>query len=221
MKQWKEAADDAKECIRLDPTFVKGFYRLASAQLELEEFDAAQATIKQGLALDANNAPLLKVLRSTKAKQKAAASAASNPKNTALAAPMGAPAGAKFDSATSREFFDLQQQQAQTSRDYNTVAANLNKVVREAKMAQITQEELEKSTTSNEASGSSSSYYKSIGKIFLKQDRTQIMDHLKSSVDECAKKETDLKQKLEYLERRLKSQQQNMQELMAASTASA
>ena len=54
--------EDAKECIRLLPQFVKGYYRLATAQLALEEYDAAQATIKQGLVMDANNAPLLKLL---------------------------------------------------------------------------------------------------------------------------------------------------------------
>merc|ERR1719232_1294059 len=42
-KQWKASAEDAEECIRLNPSFVKGYYRLASAQIEMNELDEAQS----------------------------------------------------------------------------------------------------------------------------------------------------------------------------------
>jgi len=35
-KEWSAAAEDAKECMKLDPTFLKGYYRLATAQCEME-----------------------------------------------------------------------------------------------------------------------------------------------------------------------------------------
>ena len=38
-KEWDSAIVDAKECIKVDPTFIKGYYRLASAQLEKNEFE--------------------------------------------------------------------------------------------------------------------------------------------------------------------------------------
>lgn len=195
-KDWTKAVEDAKECIRLNPQFVKGYYRLATAQLEMEEYDLAQATIKQGLTLDANNNQLLKVLRTIKQARKAA--------TTAVYAPQK-----KLDTAASRELYDLQVQHSQASREYNTVQANLNKTQREHKMNEITLQELE-------ANPSSGGYYKSVGKIFMKSTSDRVLDNLKSSMEEQKKKETDLKQKIEYLERRIKSQEQNMQELASS-----
>lgn len=183
---------------------MKGYYRLATAQLELEEYDAAQATVKQGLTLDANNTPLLKMLKSIKQKEKAAAKEAN--KNH----PAGGVPNSKMDSAASREMYDLQVQHTQTSREYNMVQANLQKTQREFKMHEITRQELE-------AAPSEGDYFRSIGKIFIKSSRDLVMDHLKSNMDEHQKKEVDMTQKLDYLKGRVKSQQQNMEELAASS----
>ena len=76
-------------------------------------------------------------------------------------------------------------------------------------MNEITLQELE-------ANPSSGGYYKSVGKIFMKSTSDRVLDNLKSSMEEQKKKETDLKQKIEYLERRIKSQEQNMQELASS-----
>ena len=196
MKDWVKAVEDSKDCIRLNPQFVKGYYRLAIAQLELEDYDLAQATIKQGLALDANNNQLLKVLRTIKQKKKAA--------TTAVYAPQK-----KLDTATSRELRDLQVQNFQTSKEYNAVQANLGKTQREFKMYKVTLDELE-------ANPSTGGYYRSIGKIFMKSTRDRVLEHLKSTMEGEQKKEIDLTQKMEYLERRIKSQEQNMQELVSS-----
>jgi chaperonin cofactor prefoldin len=195
LKDWAKAVEDAKECIRLNPQFMKGFYRLATAQLELDDFTEAQATIKQGLALDANNSQLLKVLRTIKQAKKAA--------NTAAIAPQKNP-----DSATSRELYDLQVQHSQTTREFNTVQANLAKTQREHRVNQITLGELDENP-------SVGAYYRSIGKMFVKSTRERVLEHLKSSFDDQQKKESDLKQKMEYLGRRIKTQRQNMEELVA------
>mmetsp|Transcript_19134 Transcript_19134/g.40255 ORF Transcript_19134/g.40255 Transcript_19134/m.40255 type:complete len:163 (+) Transcript_19134:196-684(+) len=66
LQEWESAIKDAKECIRLDPEFIKGYYRLATAQLESKDYDASEATIKQGLGIDANHAQLTKLLRNVK-----------------------------------------------------------------------------------------------------------------------------------------------------------
>jgi hypothetical protein len=47
---------------------IKGYYRLATAVSEQQEFNAALATIKQGLAIEPDNAQLQKQLRLIKAK---------------------------------------------------------------------------------------------------------------------------------------------------------
>jgi chaperonin cofactor prefoldin len=204
LQQWTEAAADAKDCIKLDPTFTKGYYRLATAQLELEEYDAAKATVKQGLTLDANNTPLLKVLKIIKQKEKAATKEA-NQKQL-----VGGVPSSKMDSAASREMYDLQVQHTQTSREHNMVQANLQKTQREFKMNEITRQELE-------ASPSEGDYFRSIGKIFIKSSRDLVMENLKSNMDDHQKKEVDMTQKLDYLKARVKSQQQNMEELAASS----
>jgi stress-induced-phosphoprotein 1 len=197
LKEWNKAVDDAKECIRLNPQFVKGYYRLATAQLELEEYDLAQATIKQGLAMDSNNAPLLKLLGNIKKARKVA---------------MGGGGGTvgdstkKLDAAASRELYDLQVQHQQTGREHNVVKANLSKTLREQKMSDATLSELEENP-------SVGNYYRSVGKIFVKSTREGVVDHLKTTKQDHQKKGTDLTQKIEYLERRMKSQQQNMREL--------
>ena len=207
LKEWNKAVDDAKECIRLDPKFVKGYYRLATAQLELEEFDLAQATIKQGLAMDANNAQLLKVLGTIKKMRKAVAQRTASSSSSTI----GGNGNSKLDQATTRELYDLQLQYGQSAREYKTVQVNLDKTQREQRISGITLSELE-------ANPSVGAYYRSVGKCFMKSSRDKVLDHLKSAQQEYTKKETDLTQKLEYLGRRMKSQQQNMKELVSSST---
>jgi chaperonin cofactor prefoldin len=180
---------------------MKGYYRLATAQLESEDYDMAQATIKQGLALDANNSQLLKVLRSIKLAKKAKTSGVS-----ALAS--ASAHQRKVDAASSKELYDLQIQNSQTVGEYQTVQANLTKAQREQKIIRVTLDDLE---TSLEANG----YYRSMGKIFVKSTRERVTDHLRSSIQDQSKKESDLSQKMDYLERRIKSQRQNMEELLA------
>ena len=41
---WKESVEDAKQCITKDPKFIKGYYRLSVAQMELGLFDDATST---------------------------------------------------------------------------------------------------------------------------------------------------------------------------------
>lgn len=217
LKEWNKAMDDAKECIRLDPQFVKGYYRLAMAQLESEQYDMAQSTIKQGLAVDPNNAPLLKLMGTIKKAKKAAATAAAVAAGGTGAGSSSAAAGGnaiggagKLDQATSRELYDLEVQYKQTIREFKFVQVNLNKYQKEQQMANATLGELE----ANPAVGA---YYRSVGKAFLKSTRDDVLDHLKRNNEESSKKENDLAQKLKYLERRLMSQKQNMRELVSQS----
>lgn len=198
LKKWEEAAKDAKECIRLDPQFTKGYYRLANAQLELGEYELAIATIKQGLTLDVNNAQLLKVLQKIQAAQKA--------KDGHFATT----SEKQLDAATSQELRDIQIQIAETSREYNRVKANSTKAQREQRMNEVTLDELEKNP-------SSGSHFRSVGKVFMKQERDEIFGHLTGMIDRQSKTQSDLAQKLEFLERRLLSQQQNIRELTSSS----
>jgi len=200
-KDWEAAAADAKECIRLDPTFVKGYYRLASAQMEVKDWEGATATIKQGLGVDENNPQLQKQMRSIKqakkAEEKAAAAAATTRPDS------------NMDATASKELMELQQQYVQTNRELNTVKANILKAQREYKSDEITKAELEKLPEDDNAK-----MYRSVGKMFLLSNRNDVMDHLNKNMESEKKREGDLSQKLDYLERRMHSQRSNMQELL-------
>ena len=52
MKNWQSAYDDALLSISKDPKFIKGYYRLASAQTELSKFDEAEVTFRAALTLE-------------------------------------------------------------------------------------------------------------------------------------------------------------------------
>ena len=67
LANWQAAVDDAEECIRLNSSFSKGFFRLASAQLGLKLPAAAESTARQGLDLDKDNKALVRLLHKCRA----------------------------------------------------------------------------------------------------------------------------------------------------------
>ena len=203
LEKWQEAADDAKECIRLDPSFVKGYYRLASAQMELKELDAAMATIRQGLTVDPKNPQLTKQMRNVQQMKKVAAA-----KEASARAPQQVSSATTMDEATARELRELQTQHAQTSREFQMVQANLVKTQREYKVGDITKSELTELPDDSKC-------YRSIGKMFLLSTREGVLEHLQKQMEDQKKQETDMMQKMEYLERQMKEQRQNIKELMA------
>lgn len=207
LNQWDKAADDAKECIRLDPTFVKGYYRLTTAQIELKQYDAAAATIRQGLGVEANNPQLLKQQRMVQQLKKSAEAAKKRKQSTPAS---GGPTMGAMDSATSSELQELQMQYVQMNRELETLKVNINKTEREFKMAEYTKADLE-------LLPESSACYRSIGKMFLKEPRPDIMKYLDKNMEEATKKENSMKQKIEYLEKKIKSQRQNIEELVKSS----
>lgn len=55
---WQQALEDASKCIAKDEKFIKGYYRLASAQTELGLFDDANNTIQAALRIEPGTTPL-------------------------------------------------------------------------------------------------------------------------------------------------------------------
>jgi len=62
LNDWTNAAEDGLQCIRLDKNFIKGYFRCASAQKELGQLDAANNILRQGLAIQPQNADLKKLV---------------------------------------------------------------------------------------------------------------------------------------------------------------
>ena len=167
-KDWESAAKDAKECIKVNPSFIKGYYRLANAQSEQDEFDAGLATIKQGLAIEPDNAQLQKQMRQIKAKRsnmRRTENASAAPSSTAM--PGGVASYRNLDSSTSKEVMDLQQQLQATAKEYRIVKANITKAQNGKRSADITKGELEKMPQ-----GTDAKMYRGVGKMFMLTSRS-------------------------------------------------
>jgi chaperonin cofactor prefoldin len=242
IKYWKLAADDAKECIRLDPSFLKGYYRLAIAQMELKQYDWAVATIRQGLNIDSNNVQLIKLMRTVQQQQKNAMGStkpsskhrnqsnntgSSSASDSALSAPPLPQHGinpqqlSSFDPSTVKEIQEIQSSYAQAHRELNMVQASLIKAQRELKLNELTRSELVSTseTTSTETKESpstdSTKYYRSIGKMFvLQKSQEDVMDHLLKRHQQYEKEENELKSKIQYLQNKMTSYQKNVEELV-------
>ena len=204
--QWEKASTDAKECIRLDPTFVKGYYRLASAQIELKEYDAAAATIRQGLAVEANNPQLMKQQRLVQQLKKSAV--ASEKRKQAQV--MAGVSARGTDPSVSSELQELQVQYVQMNRELETLKVNATKAEREQKMAEFTKAELASVPETNAC-------YRSVGKMFLKETRKDVVTFLDKNAEDASKEHEHAMKKMEYLEKRMKSQRQNIEEMIKSS----
>jgi len=200
--QWVKASEDAKECLKLNPNFLKAYYRLALSLCEIGDLDAAHAAAKQGLSVDPDNPQLMKQLRIINGKKKDAAKKSS--------AEGGLPSMvASGVNSTDSEMIDLQQQFRASVRDYNICKSNIEKCQREQKINEITKDELDKLPLSE----SDAKMYRGIGKMFLLASRAEVDQYLDDEIDLVKKKEIEYQAKLEYLEKRLKSQRQNIEEL--------
>jgi len=82
LKLWQKALEDALVSISKDPKYIKGYYRLSSAQTELQLFDDAETTLKAALTLEPGSEVIMRQLKALKTKR-AAASAAANQKKPA------------------------------------------------------------------------------------------------------------------------------------------
>jgi stress-induced-phosphoprotein 1 len=63
LNQWQEAAEDGRQCIIVDKSFVKGYFRHALALQNMANLDGALDSVKRGLGIDSTNADLKKMSR--------------------------------------------------------------------------------------------------------------------------------------------------------------
>jgi chaperonin cofactor prefoldin len=218
LEKWELAVADAKECIRLDPSFIKGYYRLANAQMSQSKYDSAIQTIRQGLLLENNNSQLMKQLRLAQqqkkvvtAKQQSLATASQQQQQPASILPNTDGVMTTLDPATASEYQELQSQYSLVSREYNTLQADVIKSQRESKVADITCQELEK------VNNDTTACYRSIGKLFVKSSKVEMTEQLQQRQMIEEKNMNDNTKKLEYMERQLTSIRQNMNEIIQKS----
>lgn len=206
LKDFEKAADDAKQCIKLNPAFLKGYYRLAQALMEQEDWDGAYSTVRQGLSLDGDNVQLTKQLRTIRQQKKKAE--AKVRQTEALMDARSRVGGENAD-----EIRDLQEQYVNTNRELQLVNTNIQKEQREQKINDITMQEI------NMLPGDSEQrVFRGLGKMFILSNKGEVMDHLAAENAHAKKQEKELQQKREYLTKRLTSQQTNLQELIRSPT---
>lgn len=210
---WEQASADAKECVRLNPAFLKGYYRLATAQYELHEYEAAVQTLQHGLAQSNDSsdvAPLKKLLQLVQQKMKQQA-ARQNHSTTTVS-----PSSITLDEATQKELGDLQEQQLRTAQELQSVEQQIISAQRQSRIAEVTESEVVDLPADRLC-------YKAVGKAFVVKWPTKdgALEYLKEQAKSGTKLQTDLGQKKEYLERRLQSQRQNIQELVSSVSAAA
>jgi stress-induced-phosphoprotein 1 len=63
LNKWAEAAEDGKQCIVVNRTFVKGYFRAGLAYQNLGNYDAALDVVKRGLGVESSNADLKRMSR--------------------------------------------------------------------------------------------------------------------------------------------------------------
>ena len=75
---WKAALDDAAVCVQKDNKFIKGYYRLATAQTEMKLYEDAETTLKAAIQIEPDNEQLVKQLKLVKTKRVQAAAASAD-----------------------------------------------------------------------------------------------------------------------------------------------
>mmetsp|Transcript_12236 Transcript_12236/g.16001 ORF Transcript_12236/g.16001 Transcript_12236/m.16001 type:complete len:264 (+) Transcript_12236:116-907(+) len=210
LQQHEKASTDAKECIRLDPTFVKGYYRLVTSQIALKQYDAALSAIQQGLAVDANNTQLMKQQRMVQQlKRSHEANLKKKRQQTESAA---SSSGMPMAGAASSEIQELYTQFTQNKREYETEKVNFQKLEREQKISELTKADLEPLPPDQKC-------FKSVGKMFLMSKKKEIMEYLDTNITTAQNKQQETNKKMDYLEKKIQSQQQNMEELQKQAIA--
>lgn len=196
--EWKKALDDATICVQKDNKFIKGYYRLATAQTEMKLYEDAEITLKAAIQIEPDNEQLVKQLKLVKTKRVQAAAASAD--KVAKKAPK------QLDSTQLKELQELYEQNATYSRDLKGVNNRIYSVQREMRQNEITASQVNGLTDDVPM-------YRSVGKAFVFNDKPSIESFLDKEKDSLSKTSADLISRKEFLERRIQSNAQNMTDL--------
>ena len=92
LKDWQKSYEDALMSVSKDPKYIKGYYRLSAAQVELQMFDDAENTLRAALTIEPGNEVIARQIKSLRQKKAATANAANAAKR-----------GRKLDEAQMKE----------------------------------------------------------------------------------------------------------------------
>lgn len=199
---WKQALEDAEICVAKDPKFVKGYYRYGLALMELKRFDDAIDALEKGLSVEPANELIQKQLRTVRAKQTAQTLATSS----TIKKPVK-----QLDESQKKEYMDLREQTTGYVRDLRLVQSKLAVNERDTRANQVTSSQI---TNSDE----SVPLYKAVGKAFILNTREDIQRKLTEEQDSLVRTHKDLEDRKIYLERRIASNNSNLQDLLGGNS---
>mmetsp|Transcript_25013 Transcript_25013/g.36932 ORF Transcript_25013/g.36932 Transcript_25013/m.36932 type:complete len:256 (-) Transcript_25013:140-907(-) len=197
LKAWDAAIQDASTCISKNPSFVKGYYRLAVAHTELGNFDDAQKVLQEALRIDSENEQLQKQLRVVRAKK-------------AALTKQKARAPRQLDESQRRELMELQEQTSNYARDLRGVQGSLASCQRDLRSNLVTKQQID-------TYDAETPLYRTVGKAFLREPRDSIETFLQKESEKLSKTQRDLEGRKEYLERRIASNKSNIADIASSS----
>jgi chaperonin cofactor prefoldin len=161
-------------------------------------YEDAETTLKAAIQIEPDNEQLVKQLKLVKTKRVQAAAASAD--KAAKKAPK------QLDSAQLKEVQELYEQNTTYSRDLKCVTSRIYAVQREIRQNEI---------TANQVNGLSEDVpmYRAVGKAFVFNDKPSIVSFLDKEKESLGKTNADLISRKEFLERRIQSNAQNIQDL--------
>ena len=194
-KQYQDALTDAMMCIDKDSKFIKGYLRLASAQMELGLFEDAEVTLRAALTLEPGNDLIPRKIKELKTKRSIATTVSKKPMK-------------QLSEDQRKELFDLQEQASAYHRDLRGVQNRLLSLDREMRTTQVTGKQIRDFDQAVPM-------YKSVGKAYILSDRASIEGSLDKELDLLQKNQQDLTDRRVYLERRISSSTANIRDLQS------
>lgn len=194
MEKYEEAVQDANECVKLAPTFVKGYFRLANAFMLSGELEAAEQTTLMGLKVDKDSSNMKalrrKIMNMIKVKKAAMGKKPNELSKDEIASLE------ELGSAHREATFELQQTKAQKQS-----------IERDSTRSRLTTKEVKELP---EGTGT----YMAIGKMFLSSTKTDVVAFLENDQVRANDKIKKLSEREEYLEKKKESVLGQMREIM-------
>jgi tetratricopeptide (TPR) repeat protein len=236
--QHELAIGEAEQCLKRDPDFIKGYYRLGSELLKLDKHDEALAVCQMGLKKAPGHQDLrrllLKCMKSDKdvaEYQKARQSAGQTTKDE-QGRKVNMQAALHDERADQSELKALQEKEQQAMRGLREVQQELQSVAVELKAAKLSYlvvmpAERQSKFESEEAEAKAKALchlghtmYRGVGRMFLREPEAAMQAHCGAKLQEVTKRNEALLRKGDFLAREVKSIQANAVELGHGSYAS-
>ena len=202
-KDWVKMASDATSCIKLKPTFAKGYTRLALALHKQRKFMESVKALKEALAVPGNegNEELKKALEESKAKfEKYVREQSENSGSS------DANKGEIINSILTQEYQKIAEKYTKTRRSLGETEMQLQQSSTEKKQAELTLREC-KTLDPN------SNVYRSVGKVYIRSSVKKELENLEKESQKADERMEGLLKKKEEFTRQMKATESELQEI--------